>query len=72
MYGSRSHAPSVQQAYSWLVCLWVDDAEAKVLPGQGLGELLVVLAHELHELAIHPQDDKHLELLVGEERIAIR
>ena len=55
-----------------LVCLWVDDAEAKVLPGQGLGELLVVLAHELHELAIHPQDDKHLELLVGEERIAIR
>jgi hypothetical protein len=24
-----------------LVCLWVDDAEAKVMPGQGLGELSV-------------------------------
>ena len=39
-----------------------------------LGEVvvLVVLAHELHERPAHAQDDEHLELLVGEQRVALR
>ena len=47
--------------------VWVDDGLAKVV----LSEMVVVLAHELHEIPVHPQDDEHLELLVSEQRVAL-
>ena len=36
-----------------------------------LCDLRVVLAHELHEVAVHAEDDEHLELGVAQERIAL-
>ena len=34
--------------------------------------LVVVRPHVMHELAIHAKDHKHLQLVVGEERVALR
>ena len=34
--------------------------------------MIVVLAHELHELAVHAENHEHLELLRTQERIALR
>ena len=44
-----------------------DDGEAEVI----VGEVVVVRAHELHELAVHAQDDNHLQLLVVEQCVAL-
>ena len=35
------------------------------------GEVVVVLAHELHEVAVEAQDDEHLQPLVVEQRVAV-
>ena len=41
--------------------LFFDDSLAKVLSQK----MAVVLAHELHEVAVDAQDHKHLELFIG-------
>ena len=46
-----------------LVCLWVDDAEAKVLPGQGLGELSV---KPVREPSVKPSKNS---LMVGNHQL---
>ena len=43
----------------------ITDRAAKVILGE------VVLAHVLHELAVHAEDDEHLELLVREKSVAL-
>ena len=36
-----------------------------------LGEVVVVGAHEAHELAVHPEDDELLEVRLAEQRVPL-
>ena len=47
--------------------LWVHHRLAEVV----VGEVVVVLAHVHHELAVDAEDDEHLELLVRKEGVAL-
>ena len=50
-----------------LLLVRVDDRATEVV----LRQVVIVRAHELHEVAVHAQDDEHLELLVLEQRVAL-